>query len=118
MNSPEQRPSQDHGETSLTDSPWFWAYLFATAALIALFLSGPKYRVRQPQIERQFSARQSGGQAVAGSDGPVEPSTSKQMIISLYPLYVALAVVLTTAWIGLWYHRYRIRRPDKRNKSG
>lgn len=117
VNSSEQQPTQEHDAGPLTDSPWFWAYLFATAALVALFLAGPKYRVRQPQLERQFSARQSGGQAVAGAQGPVAPSTSEQMIISLYPLYVVLALVLTVAWSGLWYHRYRIRRTRKRNRT-
>ncbi len=117
VNSPEQEPSQDDGAGPLTDSPWFWGYLFATAALVALFLTGPKYRVRQPQLERQFSARQSGGQAIAGADGPVAPSTSDDMIISLYPLYITLALVLGIAWFGLWYHRYRVRRPGNRGEN-
>jgi len=93
--------------TPLTDSPWFWAYLFVTGALVALVLAGPKYVQRQPQIERQFAARQSGGQAIVGADGPIPASTSDDMILSLRPLYVALAVLLAVAWIGLWWQRFR-----------
>ncbi|MCA9172370.1 MAG: hypothetical protein KDB23_32120 [Planctomycetales bacterium] len=97
----------DNPSVPITDSPWFWAYVFATAALVALFLAGPRYIERQPQLERQFSARQSGGQVIVGRDGPVPPSTSDRMILSLQPLYFALGGVLILAWIGLWYFRLR-----------
>lgn len=95
--------------TPLSDSPWFWAYLFGTAALIALFLSGPRYFDRQGQLERQFSARQSSGQVVVGRNGPVPPS-GERMIISLRPLYAILAMLLAIAWGGLWFQRFRRRR--------
>jgi hypothetical protein len=91
----------------LTDSPWFWAYLFGSAALVALFLAGPRYLDRQPQLENRFLARQAGGQAVMGADGPIEPSSRERMIISLRPLYVLLGLLLTGAWGGLWYQRLR-----------
>jgi hypothetical protein len=91
----------------LSESPWFWAYLFATAALVALFLAGPKYERRQPQLERQFSARQRAGQVVVGPDGAVPLSTRERLIISLRPMYVVLGVLLLAAWLGLWYQRYR-----------
>ena len=93
--------------STLTDSPWFWAYLFGAAGLVALFLAGPRYIDRQPQIERQFLARQHGGQAVAGANGPVAPSTSDRMIISLRPLYAACTIVFVVAWLGLWWRRFR-----------
>jgi hypothetical protein len=93
----------------LTDSPWFWAYLFGTAALVALFLAGPRYLERQGQLERQFTARQASGQVVVGTNGPVPPSTGERMIISLRPLVAILAVGLSVAWIGLWYQRFRQR---------
>lgn len=91
----------------LTDSPWFWAYLFGTAALVALFLAGPRYLDRQPQLENRYLARQAGGQAVMGDQGPIEPSSRERMIISLRPLCVLLALLLTGAWAGLWYQRLR-----------
>ena len=102
MNS-EHRPAK----APLTDSPWFWAYLFGAAGMVALFLASPRYVDRQPQIERQYLARQNGGQAITGAEGPVEPSTSSNMIITLRPLYVTCAALLTFAWVGLWYQRFR-----------
>jgi hypothetical protein len=95
----------------LTDSPWFWAYLFGTAALVALFLAGPRYHGRQGQLEREFSARQAAGQIVVGPDGPVPPSEGPA-IISLRPLCAMLAVLWTIAWGGLWYQRFR-RSPGR-----
>ena len=91
----------------ITDSGWFWLYLFCTAGLVALYLAGPRYTYRQPQLERQFSARQRGGQAVIGTDGPVGLSDANKMIITLRPLYVVLAVILAVAWIVFWRQRTR-----------
>jgi hypothetical protein len=96
------------GRAPLTDSPWFWAYLFGTAALVALFLAGPRYHDRQGELEREFSARQSSGQVVVGRDGPVTPAAGPT-IISLRPLTALLAVVWTIAWTGLWFQRFRRR---------
>jgi hypothetical protein len=94
--------------STLADSPWFWAYLFGTAALVALFLAGPRYHDRQGQLEREFSARQASGQVVVGPDGPV-PSAEGPTIISLRPLYAILAVMWSIAWGGLWWQRFRRR---------
>ncbi len=105
----DNTPRLDHPASPLTDSPWFWGYVFATAALIALFLAGPRYLDRQGQLERQFSARQASGQVVVGRQGPVPPSSGEHMIISLRPLYAILALLLTFAWGGLWYYRFRHR---------
>ena len=91
----------------LSESPWFWAYLFATAALVALFLIGPKYERRQPQLERQFSARQRAGQVSVGPNGPVPLSDEDRQIISLRPIYGIVGALLLLAWIGLWSQRYR-----------
>ena len=103
-------------EPPLTDSPWFWAYLFCTGGLVALFLMSPRYNERQPQIERQMSARQAGGQAVSGESGPVRGSTDGDVLISLRPLYGILAILLSGAWFGLWYQRFRVRRGSASQK--
>ena len=39
------------------DSPWFWGLLFSLMALIGLGLIGPKFDVRQRQIEGRFLGR-------------------------------------------------------------
>lgn len=99
--------AQRHSRPPLTDSPWFWAYLFSVAALVALFAAGPRYQGRQPQLENQYKARQHGGQAVAGENGPIPPSSAERTIITLRPLYLTVAALLVVAWTGLWLQRYR-----------
>ncbi|MCX7413454.1 MAG: hypothetical protein NTW36_08470 [Planctomycetia bacterium] len=42
----------------LTDSPWFWAFLFALVSLAGIGLIAPKFDVRQRQIEGRFLGRQ------------------------------------------------------------
>jgi len=61
----------------LTDSPWFWLLLFATAALAALSVIGPKHLWRQARIERMQHARDVSRQSVGAPGqvpvGPVPP---------------------------------------------
>ena len=95
----------------LTDSVWFWAYLFLTGALIALALAAPKYGQRQAQLERQFLARQEGGQAVMGATGPVPPSTADNLIIPLRPLMILCGLALAIAWVRLWRSWHADVRP-------
>ena len=90
--------SDNGGPPRITDSPWFWGYLFATAALIALMLAGPKFDHRQAEIEREFSARQSHGHVISGEEGPIKPPASGKQHLTLRPLIVAMSVVLVVAW--------------------
>ena len=80
-----------------SDSPWFWAYLFGTAALLALAVIGPKYGQRQAQIERQFQGREWAAQNEAGVTTEVEMSTSDETLISLRPLFLGLAAITSVA---------------------
>jgi hypothetical protein len=92
----------------ITDSPWFWAYLFATAALIALALMGPKYSARQAQIEREFQGRQRAAQSLHGQEPSVQLSSSERTLITLQPLFIGLAATTVIAWIVFWRtHRNR-----------
>jgi len=86
----------------ITDSPWFWAYLFATAALIALALMGPKYSARQAQIEREFQGRQRAAQSMQGQEPTGQLSTAQRTLITLRPLFIGLAAVTVIAWIVFW----------------
>ena len=99
------------GSSPITDSPWFWAYLFGTAALIALALAGSKYGPRQAQIEREFQGRQRAAQNVHGQEPDVDMSTAQRTLVSLQPLFLVLAVVTAGAWLVFWrQHRRRGQR--------
>jgi hypothetical protein len=90
---------------SFSDSPWFWAYLFTTAALVALALIGPKYAARQAQIEREFQGRQRAAQSIQGQEPTGNLSTAEKTLITLQPLFLGLAIITTIAWIIFWRTR-------------
>ena len=97
----------------LTDSPWFWAYLFGTAALVALAIVNPKFNVRQAQIEREYQGRLRAAQNVTGQQPNVEMSAEGNTIIGLRPLFIGLAGVTVVAWIIFWRSRQSIRLGDR-----
>ena len=103
--------SSSGGARPITDSPWFWAYLFGTAALIALALAGGKYGPRQAQIEREFQGRQRAAQNVSGQEPDVALSTARRTLVTLRPLFIALAAITTGAWLVFWRQRRRSRQP-------
>lgn len=86
----------------LSDSPWFWAYLFATAAIVGLALINPKFERRQAQIERQYQGRSRAEQIKKGQEPNVELSTPGDTRWNLRPLYGTLAVVAIGGWILVW----------------
>ncbi len=97
----------------LTDSPWFWVYLFATVALILLVVWRPKLEYRQAWIERQHQARTlSTREASDAASPPLEVSTPDNTVIQLDFLYTVLGVLVVGGWIGLWYVRYRRGQPS------
>lgn len=99
-------PNQDPQKKPLTDSPWFWAYIFATAALIGLALAAPKYKLRQTQLEKRFLARQEGGQTIKGDKGnTIEQPTGNNLILRLGPLFLIVGSLLVVAWSRFWWTR-------------
>ena len=102
-NEPESKPKRP----PLTDSPWFWLYIFSTAALIALLLAQDKFGDRQTQLERRFLARQEGGQTIKGADGKtIEKPTGDNLILRLGPLFLIVGSLLMVAWSRLWWSRF------------
>jgi hypothetical protein len=89
----------------VTDSPWFWVCVFAGAALIGLAVIGPKYALRQTQIEREFQGRQRAAQNVQGQLPNVPLSTPNQTMIPLWPLVLGLTALIPIAWFILWRRR-------------
>jgi hypothetical protein len=101
----------------LTDSPWYWVYLFCTGGLIALLLMGPRFAVRQAQIERNDQARQRAARQVAGQAPDTRPSSQADTAITLAPLATILVMLLVAAWIGLCVTYVRRRRTVLRDLS-
>jgi hypothetical protein len=100
-----------NSQRPITDSPWFWAYLFGTAALVALALAGGKYGPRQAQIEREFQGRQRAAQNIHGQEPDVALSTAQRTLVTLRPLFIALAVITAGAWLVFWRQHRLARRP-------
>ncbi|QDU96300.1 hypothetical protein [Lignipirellula cremea] len=107
MNSPRK---------SIVNSPWYWVYLFATAGIVALTLMGPKFSARQSQIERNYQGRMRANQRALGEEPRGELSTPENTIITLWPLYVVLIVVIAGAWVLLWRTHFR-RAPGEPSNS-
>jgi hypothetical protein len=90
----------------LYDSPWFWACMFLTAALIALVVMEPRFEARQAQIEQQYFARQQHGQSIKPESEPQEASQPGDTLINLRPLYIAAWIGLAAVWaVFLWTRR-------------
>lgn len=94
----------------ISDSPWFWAYLFGTFALIALALAAPKFSRRQVQIEREAQGRQRAAQNLNGQEPSVEMSDVGQTQVTLQPLFVGMAGLTILSWVVFWWTRRR-RQP-------
>jgi len=80
------------------DCPWFWISVFATAALGALLVIGPRFSHRQSQIERQFQARERAGQTVGQRETPHNLVTPERTTVTLGPLYVLLGLAVVISW--------------------
>ena len=91
--------------SSLTDSPWFWAYLFGAAALVALFVAENKFGPRQAQIEREFQARTRATQVLNGQEPSLKLSTPDNTLITLQPLWFLIAVLTIGGWFLFWRSR-------------
>ena len=109
------RNAPGSGYARMTDSPWFWIYLFSTAGLALLIVFGPKLYSRQAQIEREFQARQRAGQVVGSSGtGPTQSlSTAQNTIISFRPILIMLGILVATGWVGFYVGHLRRRRADQ-----
>ena len=93
--------------SAVTESPWFWGYLFGMFALVALSFAGPKFAARQAQLERQFQGRERAMQIRSGDEPDIELSTPENTIITLGPLYAGLSAATVIAWGVFWWTRRR-----------
>jgi hypothetical protein len=58
LNPPKASPEIPPRLPPLTDSGWFWAFLFSLMALVGIALISPKWDWRQRQLEGRFLGRQ------------------------------------------------------------
>ena len=94
----------------LTDSPYYWTYLFCTMGLAILIFMGPKIRARQAQIEQNYQGRQRAVERLQGSEPTTPVSTPENNQLQLGPLIVCLVVILCIAWARLWWTHFRVAR--------
>jgi hypothetical protein len=109
-----------------TDSPWFWAMLFASAALIGLVVIAPKYTIRHDNIQRQDEGRwevwrRHGEKSSEGADTkfsdeyvdvrqhePTFSLSSQSGLWILQALLIGLVIFTTVAWRrDVWRERPR-----------
>lgn len=102
-----------------TDSPWFWLWLFAGAALVAAVTIHPKYLRRQARLENKFEHRievwrATDADAPAAGPEPIAAGESNQLVpeeihSSLTPLVVGLAAAFAgSGWMLVRSRRARV----------
>lgn len=92
---------------ALIESPWLWACVFLCGALVALQLAGPKFSWRQPQIERQFQARERSGSSMPRGQRTTEYSRTGHPMLTLRPLFLMTGVGLIVAYGMFWWYHVR-----------
>ncbi len=90
----------------VTDSPLFWFPVFLAGALIALVLMSSKYRWRQPQLERNYQARELSGQIVGPVSDASPLSQTGQARLTLRPLFLFFSSVLAVSVLTFWWWRF------------
>jgi hypothetical protein len=105
----------------LAESPWFWAMLFSAFGLALLLSMAPRYNARQRRLEMQYLAheemarRRATGDNIArdaGQEGEAAPPASGELMIPLWPLVTAFALLLGVSGAMLWRSR-RVPRPAR-----
>lgn len=94
----------------LSDSPWFWLYVFGTAGIVALLWMSPKFGARQSQLDRQFEGRRHVMSQPADVAAARPFSNPERRAASLRPLYWILLAALVAGWVALWWQRFRVPR--------
>jgi len=90
----------------LTESIWFWGYLFSAAALIILFVMQSKISSRQNNEQRNFQARQQTYENVTHPDSPTNVTQKTVHTVTTTPLFVVLGIAFGVSWIMLCRQRF------------
>ena len=106
------KPSESTTRPRLTDSGWYWLYLYCTFGLITLVAAGPKIAQMQLQAERNYQARERANQQATGQPISQPLATLETRRINLQPLFLILAGLLCLGWIILWYRHFAARQHE------
>jgi hypothetical protein len=90
----------------LTESIWFWGYLFSTAALIILFVMQSKISSRQFDEQRNFQARQQTYENATRPANPINVTEKTANTITTTPLFIVMGVMFAVSWIMLCRQRF------------
>ena len=113
-------------EKKLTESIWFWIYLFSTAGLISLVVIQGKFDTRQDLEEVNFRARMQtytgepeivNKQSITDTNSDDLQNTGDQQIFTLTPLFILFGLIFAVSWVILWKQRILGRRTPV-NTSG
>jgi hypothetical protein len=102
----------EHSTARLTDSPWFWAMLFALFGILAVAAISSRYGRRQSGIERKYQARERRDQNEENEQPPRGFSEPGDNLVPLWPLAIVLAAIAFVAAAMLL--RSRGARPARR----
>lgn len=97
----------DSPRPPITDSFWFWVCLFATMALVALFVISRKYDARQLAVEQKAQGRMRAAEKMSGGEITTEVSSPGHLQIPMTPLVAVLGGILVVSWAVLWWHYFR-----------
>lgn len=95
---------------SLAENPWYWVYLFCTAALAMLVLAEPKLAEMMAQDHNKAAGRERAWQQSLGDEPSAKLATADQMKRVLRPIYIGLACVLVVAWVIFWRQHFSNRQ--------
>lgn len=103
-------------KTSILESPWYWAYVFVTAAIVILLLNQDRIYSRQAQIENKYQGRQRAVRQLSGEATDTPLSTPRETLIQLGPIFGTLGVLFLVTGLAVvrQLRRNSNRQPNAR----
>lgn len=115
-----KEPKVQQQRKKLSESVWFWIYLFSTAGLISLVILQGKFDTRQDLEEINFRARMQTYEDDTDNSATDMPARTtdeftNEQIVTLTPLYILFGLIFIVSWVVLW--KQHILRKSAENQS-